>query len=59
MGAFLNEIAYFVYLNQRIEESNKLDVIHENLDSSVLILLEEIQLEWKEKDSKIWKKKLK
>jgi predicted chitinase len=59
VGAFLNEIAYFVYLNQRIEESNKLDVIHENLDSSVLILLEEIQLEWKEKDSKIWKKKLK
>jgi hypothetical protein len=59
VGAFLNEIAYFGYPIQRIEESNKLDVIHENLDSSVLILLEEIQLEWKEKDSKIWKKKLK
>ncbi len=59
MGAFLNEIAYFVYLNQRIEESNKLDVIHENLGSSVLIPMKEIQLEWKEKDSEIWKKKLK
>lgn len=57
VGAFLNEITYFGYPNQRIVESDKLDEIHENLDSSELIPMEEIQLKWKEKDLAALKKK--
>lgn len=57
VGAFLNEITYFGYPTHRIEKSDQLDKMYENLDRSEMIPMEKIQLEWSEKKLAELKKK--